>query len=74
MAVVQKAEDRDKPAPKRIEPPPRDDSLPEHVLEYVARYLTGGPISDRRLIAHEQGHVAFRARTGNIPTTIRIPV
>jgi hypothetical protein len=47
-----------------IEPPPTEQSLPEQVLKYLARYLTGGPISDRRLISHEHGQVTFRARTG----------
>ena len=47
-----------------IEPPPTEQSSPEHVLKYLARYLTGGPISDRRLISHENGEVTFRARTG----------
>jgi hypothetical protein len=26
--------------------------------------MTGGPISDRRLVRHEHGHVTFRARKG----------
>jgi len=47
-----------------IEPPPTKQSTPEHVLKYLARYLTGGPISDRRLISHENGDVTFWARTG----------
>ena len=29
-----------------IEPPPSDNALPEHVVKSLARYLTGGPISD----------------------------
>ena len=32
-----------------IQPPPRKDSRPEHVVKYLARCMTGGPISDRRL-------------------------
>ena len=47
-----------------IEPPPTEHASPEHVVKYLARYLTGGPISDRRLISHEHGEVTFRARTG----------
>ena len=47
-----------------IEPPPTEQSSPEHVLKYLARYLTGGPISDRRLISHKDGRVTFWARTG----------
>lgn len=31
-----------------IEPPPREGCGPESVLKYLARYLTGGPISDSR--------------------------
>ena len=31
-----------------IEAPPTPHSTPEHVVKYLARYLTGGPISDRR--------------------------
>ena len=45
-----------------IEPPPTEDANPEHVLKYLARYLTGGPISDRRLIDHQDGKVTFWAR------------
>jgi len=45
-----------------IEPPPTKNANPEHVLKYLARYLTGGPISDRRLIAHQDGEVTFWAR------------
>jgi hypothetical protein len=45
-----------------IEPPPTEHANPEHVLKYLARYLTGGPISDRRLIDHQDGKVTFWAR------------
>lgn len=48
-----------------IEPPPRQQADPKHVLKYLARYLTGGPISDRRLISHEDGQVTFWARSKN---------
>ena len=47
-----------------IQPPPSEHSQPEHVLKYLARYMTGGPISDRRLVAHEGGMVTFTARQG----------
>ena len=50
-----------------IEPPPSENAAPENVLKYLARYMTGGPISDRRLISHEQGDVTFQARTGKTP-------
>ena len=54
------------------------DSTPAHVLKYLARYLTGGPISDRRLLSHEEGQVTFLARsknkqTGNQPRPVPLP-
>ena len=48
-----------------IQPPPRQQADPKQVLKYLARYLTGGPISDRRLISHEKGQVTFWARSKN---------
>jgi hypothetical protein len=45
-----------------IEPPPTEDANPTQVLKYLARYLTGGPISDGRLIDHQDGKVTFWAR------------
>jgi hypothetical protein len=48
-----------------IEGPPTEKSSPEHVLKYLARYLTGGPISDRRLISDSNGKIAFWARAGD---------
>jgi hypothetical protein len=49
-----------------IQPPP-EGSTPEHVLKYLARYLTGGPISNSRLISGENGRVTFWARSGKQP-------
>lgn len=46
-----------------IEGPPRGESQPRHVLQYLARYLTGGPLSDARLISDESGWVQFYARS-----------
>lgn len=46
-----------------IQPPPKDTSHPVDVLKYLARYLTGGPISDRRLIEVKDGRVYFWARS-----------
>ncbi len=46
-------------------PPPQADGQPcsaEHVLKYLARYLTGGPISEGRIIAADQNEVTFWAR------------
>lgn len=48
-----------------IEGPPHGKSRPEHVLKYLARYMTGGPISDRRIIGDENGRVTFWARSKN---------
>lgn len=48
-----------------IEPPPHEDCPPELVAKYLARYLTGGPISDRRLVSDEDGFVTFQARVGD---------
>jgi hypothetical protein len=45
-----------------IEPPPTEHANPAQVLKYLARYLTGGPISDGRLIDHQDGKVTFWAR------------
>jgi len=46
-----------------IEGPPHGQSRPERALKYLARYLTGGPISDRRIITDEDGRVTFWARS-----------
>ena len=43
--------------------PPRDQADPNRVLKYLARYMTGGPISDQRLISHDDGQVTFWARS-----------
>ncbi|TWU32059.1 putative transposase [Novipirellula aureliae] len=48
-----------------IQGPPNEHCRPEHVAKYLARYMTGGPISDRRLISHQDGKVQFWARVGN---------
>jgi hypothetical protein len=50
-----------------IESPPVEDSAPQNVLKYLARYMSGGPISDRRLISHERGVVKFWARSKEKP-------
>lgn len=46
-----------------IQGPPHGQSRPEDVLKYLARYLTGGPISDRRILRDEQGRITFWARS-----------
>jgi hypothetical protein len=43
----------------------KDTSDPADVLKYLARYMTGGPISDRRLIEVKDGRVYFWARSSD---------
>ena len=43
--------------------PPHGRSNPIQVVKYLARYMSGGPIADRRLISHEQDEVTFWARS-----------
>jgi hypothetical protein len=51
-----------------IQPPPKQEEgvpcSPQQVLKYLARYLTGGPISDARIIAADEREVTFWAREG----------
>ena len=47
-----------------IEPPPFENCPPERMAKYLARYLTGGSISDRRIVSHDNGFVTFLARVG----------
>ena len=46
-----------------ISGPPKGDSDPQQVLKYIARYLTGGPISDARIVGQHQDQVTFLARS-----------
>lgn len=52
--------------------PLEPDQGPEPVLKYLARYVAGVAISDRRLVSHENGQVTFRwknyARGGRAET------
>ncbi len=50
-----------------IQAPPGKNASPERVLKYLARYMTGGPISDRRLVSHVSGEVTFLARNTEKP-------
>lgn len=45
-----------------IEGPPQDRSQPAHMVRYLSRYLTGGPIADSRLLSADQEEVHFLAR------------
>ncbi len=63
-----------------IQPPPTKSCTAEQVVRYLTRYLTGGPISDSRIIAADTQHVTFMAREGKrvggereqVPVTIPI--
>ena len=46
-----------------IEGPPKQDCPPSVMLKYLTRYLTGGPISDRRIVGEKDGRVYFMARS-----------
>jgi hypothetical protein len=48
-----------------IEGPPEGKSDPDQLLKYLARYLSGGPISNSRIISDENGEVTFWARSKN---------
>ena len=45
-----------------VEPPPAVEARPENILNYIGRYVTGGPISDGRIVSNENGMVKFMAR------------
>ncbi|MCA9183634.1 MAG: transposase [Planctomycetales bacterium] len=44
-----------------IKPPPHEGCRPETVLKYLARYLTGGPISAARIVSADERSVTFMA-------------
>ena len=48
-----------------IEAPQGESSDPQHVVRYLTRYLTGGPIGSSRLLSADEHNVTFLARTGN---------
>ncbi len=47
-----------------IQPPPTQTSRADQVVNYLTRYLTGGPISNRRIVAACRDEVTFMAREG----------
>lgn len=47
-----------------IQPPPTRESVAKHVVKYLTRYLTGGPISDHRIVRADAKEVTFLAREG----------
>ena len=60
-----------------VQGPPQGIEGPEAVLKYLARYVSGVAISDRRLVSHSNGCVRFRwknyARGGSTATTPPMP-
>ena len=49
-----------------IQPPPAGSSGPSDLVRYLTRYLTGGPISDSRIVSADADEVTFLAREGNV--------
>jgi hypothetical protein len=47
-----------------IQPPPSETTSAEQVVRYLTRYLTGGPISDSRIVAADKETITFMAREG----------
>lgn len=47
-----------------IQPPPSETSGAHQVVNYLTRYLTGGPISDHRIVWASRDEVTFMAREG----------
>ncbi len=47
-----------------IGPPPKETSQANEVVNYLTRYLTGGPISNHRIVAADRQEVTFMAREG----------
>jgi hypothetical protein len=47
-----------------IQPPPNETSRANEVVNYLTRYLTGGPISNHCIIAADRQEVTFMAREG----------
>ncbi len=50
-----------------VQPPPSDNTDPEVVLKYLAAYVSGGPISNGRLVSRKNGQVTFRVRSQERP-------
>ena len=46
-----------------VQPPPTNSTDPIVILKYLARYVSGGPISNSRLVSWENGQVTFLARS-----------
>ena len=48
-----------------IQPPPQQGQPAKHVLKYLARYLSGGPISDSRILATAKDSITILACAGD---------
>ena len=57
-----------------IQPPPTNTSTADQVVRYLTRYLTGGPISDSRILAADNHQVTFLAREGRVTGGERVQV
>jgi hypothetical protein len=57
-----------------IQPPPTDTCTADQVVRYLTRYLTGGPISDSRIVAADTHQVTFLAREGRVTGGERVQV
>jgi hypothetical protein len=59
-----------------IQPPPAGSSGPNDLVHYLTRYLTGGPISDARIVAADADEVTFLAREGKVQggQSVQVPV
>ena len=57
-----------------IQPPPTDACTADQVVRYLTRYLTGGPISDSRMLAADEHEVTFHAREGRVTGGERVQV
>ena len=49
-----------------VQPPPTNSTDPIIILKYLARYVSGGPISNSRLVSWENGQVTFLARSKEV--------
>jgi len=56
-----------------LQPPPTEEASAEELVKYLARYVSGGPIGDSRMISDEEGTVTFWARDKS-KTGRRVPV
>ncbi|XZE52890.1 IS91 family transposase [Planctomycetaceae bacterium SH139] len=59
-----------------IQPPPASSSGPNDLVRYLTRYLTGGPISDSRIVTADEQQVTFLAREGKVQggEAVQVPV